>query len=571
MVPGSLVAVILGVVAVKLFDLDAKGVEIVGPIDSGLPRIGLPEGRSFSRLPHAPPAAAAGIMLVGFAEGLGAAKTYAARAHYEVDPNRELIGLGAANIGSGLMTGMVVNGSLSKTAVNGSAGARSQVSGLVVAVVHRRDAAVPHRPVRGPPRGDAGRGRDRRRRRARRHRRPARLLPPLHPPPRAASTAAPPDPTSSPPSPRCSACSSSTPCPGWSSASSCRCCCCCTGRLGPHVAELGRVPGRARPVRRCRPPPGEPGGARRGRAARRVGPVLRQRRGGAAGDPGSAPIGPASSASCSTPRRWRSWTSPPCGCSRSSPTTSPAAASSSCSPTTSARSATCWPSEGASQVAVHRTIDEAIAAVAPGAGSAGRADVTDCCSPGRPPSGPSAAGDGGGTSSGAAPDLLDIPGGSFRMGRSGRWPTPATARRRSTWSSCRRTGSPPTRSPTTSSPRSSTATGHVSDAERFGWSFVFAGHLPDDFPPTRAVAQTPWWRQVHGADWAASRRPAIGPRRPRAPPRRPRVVGRRRRRTARGRAPGCRPRPSGSTPHAAAGAGPRSRGATSSSPAGARR
>jgi SulP family sulfate permease len=132
-VPGSLVAVILGVAAVKLFDLDAKGVEIVGPIDSGLPRIGLPEGRSFSDYLTAV-AASAGIMLVGFAEGLGAAKTYAARAHYEVDPNRELIGLGAANAGSGLMTGMVVNGSLSKTAVNGSAGARSQVSGLAVAV-----------------------------------------------------------------------------------------------------------------------------------------------------------------------------------------------------------------------------------------------------------------------------------------------------------------------------------------------------------------------------------------------------------------------------------------------------
>jgi sulfate permease, SulP family len=78
-------------------------------------------------------AAAAGVMLVGFAEGLGAAKTYAARHHYEVDANRELLGLGAANLGSGLSSGMVVNGSLSKTAVNGGAGARSQVSGLVVA------------------------------------------------------------------------------------------------------------------------------------------------------------------------------------------------------------------------------------------------------------------------------------------------------------------------------------------------------------------------------------------------------------------------------------------------------
>ena len=43
--------------------------------------------------------------------------------------------------------------------------------------------------------------------------------------------------------------------------------------------------------------------------------------------------------------------------------------------------------------------------------------------------------------------------------------------------------------------------GHVTEAERFGWSFVFAGLLPDDFPATRAVAGAPWWRQVEGADW----------------------------------------------------------------------
>jgi len=46
------------------------------------------------------------------------------------------------------------------------------------------------------------------------------------------------------------------------------------------------------------------------------------------------------------------------------------------------------------------------------------------------------------------------------------------------------------------------ATGHATAAERFGWSFVFAGLLPDDFPPTRAAAQAPWWRQVEGADWS---------------------------------------------------------------------
>jgi len=45
------------------------------------------------------------------------------------------------------------------------------------------------------------------------------------------------------------------------------------------------------------------------------------------------------------------------------------------------------------------------------------------------------------------------------------------------------------------------ATGYVTEAERYGWSFVFGGLLPDDFPETRGVAAAPWWRQVDGADW----------------------------------------------------------------------
>lgn len=46
------------------------------------------------------------------------------------------------------------------------------------------------------------------------------------------------------------------------------------------------------------------------------------------------------------------------------------------------------------------------------------------------------------------------------------------------------------------------ATGYQTDAERFGWTFVFHLFLPDNFPPTRAVAAAPWWRQVEGACWA---------------------------------------------------------------------
>jgi sulfate permease, SulP family len=129
-VPGSLVAVAFGIVAVELLDPD---VDIVGTIDSGLPSVGLPDAPASDYLDLA--ASAVGVALVGFAEGLGAAKTYAARKHYDIDTNRELIGLGAANLGSGLASGMVVNGSLSKTAVNGGAGANSQLSGIVVAVL----------------------------------------------------------------------------------------------------------------------------------------------------------------------------------------------------------------------------------------------------------------------------------------------------------------------------------------------------------------------------------------------------------------------------------------------------
>jgi sulfate permease, SulP family len=132
-VPAPLVAVLAGILAVHAFGLDKHGLDIVGHISGGLPSFGLPHVPSADYLKLAGPAV--GVMLVGFAEGLGAAKTYATRDGYEIDANKELIGLGAANLASGLSSGMVVNGSLSKTAVNGSAGAKTQVSGLVVAVL----------------------------------------------------------------------------------------------------------------------------------------------------------------------------------------------------------------------------------------------------------------------------------------------------------------------------------------------------------------------------------------------------------------------------------------------------
>src|SRR4051794_22629903 len=93
-VPGSLVAVGLGIAAVKIFDPD---VAIVGHIDSGLPTLGLPDiGWDDA---GALAAGGLGVMLVGFAEGLGAAKNYAAREHQEIEANRELLVLGGAKLG----------------------------------------------------------------------------------------------------------------------------------------------------------------------------------------------------------------------------------------------------------------------------------------------------------------------------------------------------------------------------------------------------------------------------------------------------------------------------------------
>jgi sulfate permease, SulP family len=133
LVPAAMVTVLAGVLASVLLDLPTRGVAVVGSIASGLPPFGLPELRLADYASVV--AGAVGIALVGFAEGLAAAQTYAAKAGYDIDADRELVGVGVANLGAGLCAGMVVSGSLSKTAVNGGAGARSQASGLIVAAL----------------------------------------------------------------------------------------------------------------------------------------------------------------------------------------------------------------------------------------------------------------------------------------------------------------------------------------------------------------------------------------------------------------------------------------------------
>lgn len=132
-IPAALVALVVGIAVSAAFGLDGHGVEIVGDIPSGLappkwPSLGWHEWRLL--VPGA-----LGIALVGFAEAIGPARAFAAEHHHDIDPDQEFIGLGAANIGAGMFQGFPIGSSLSKSAANDRAGARTQMSGIIAAAV----------------------------------------------------------------------------------------------------------------------------------------------------------------------------------------------------------------------------------------------------------------------------------------------------------------------------------------------------------------------------------------------------------------------------------------------------
>jgi len=130
--PGAMVCVAAGTLAVYWFELSRLGVATVGEVSKGLPSLtlGAPDGELFRAL--AP--AAFAIFLVGYMESISIAKYVAARSGYEIRPNRELIGLGVANLAAGFFGGYPVTGGFSRTAVNHQAGARTQLAGLITAV-----------------------------------------------------------------------------------------------------------------------------------------------------------------------------------------------------------------------------------------------------------------------------------------------------------------------------------------------------------------------------------------------------------------------------------------------------
>src|SRR5690606_32959183 len=112
--------------------LEAAGVAVVQAIPAGLPAFSWPE---WSALPWRELVLPSLLLaLVGFVESVSIGQTLAARRRQRLSPNRELIGLGLANLSAGLSSGMPVTGGFARSVVNFDAGAKAPAAGMYAAL-----------------------------------------------------------------------------------------------------------------------------------------------------------------------------------------------------------------------------------------------------------------------------------------------------------------------------------------------------------------------------------------------------------------------------------------------------
>jgi len=128
-IPGILIAVVGATIAVSVLDLASHGVSVLGPLPQGLPVPSVPfiEAQHLSTIIMGSVA----VALVSFADTSVLSRTYAVRLGTPVDPNREMTGLGIANLAAGFFQGMPISSSSSRTPVAEAAGARTQLTGVV--------------------------------------------------------------------------------------------------------------------------------------------------------------------------------------------------------------------------------------------------------------------------------------------------------------------------------------------------------------------------------------------------------------------------------------------------------
>ncbi len=129
-IPGPLIIVFLGILAVQLFQLTTSGVKVIGEVPGGLPTFGIPE-ISWGNIQALVPAALT-ISIIGFIESIAIAKVMQKKhKYYELDNNQELRALGLSNIVGVLFQSFPVTGGLSRTAVNDQSGSRSGLASII--------------------------------------------------------------------------------------------------------------------------------------------------------------------------------------------------------------------------------------------------------------------------------------------------------------------------------------------------------------------------------------------------------------------------------------------------------
>jgi high affinity sulfate transporter 1 len=129
-----LVAVVVAMLVAGWFDLSGRyGVKVLGTVPQGLPDFTIPWLRSSDLV--AILAGGVAVAIVAFADTSVLSRTYAARTGSRVDPNQEMIGLGAANLAAGLFQGFPISSSSSRTPVAEAAGSKTQMTGVVGAMV----------------------------------------------------------------------------------------------------------------------------------------------------------------------------------------------------------------------------------------------------------------------------------------------------------------------------------------------------------------------------------------------------------------------------------------------------
>ena len=129
---GPVASLVTAIIVVWIFRLDDRGVTIVGKVPEGLPEIAIPPFDLALWSSLAVPALL--ILILGYVETISVALTLAAKRRQRIDPNQELIALGAANVGSALSGGFPVTGGLSRSVVNFDAGAETPAAGAFTAI-----------------------------------------------------------------------------------------------------------------------------------------------------------------------------------------------------------------------------------------------------------------------------------------------------------------------------------------------------------------------------------------------------------------------------------------------------